>query len=129
MMQYDQCSEANTTLFCSLDIQGAFYSVIRELLMPVGTSMEALEELIDNIGVPIQFQSALETLLQQPAMLHNVLADKHLLSSVTEAFSSTWYSMHHTQSVVQARLGVAPGDQLADVVYNTIYQSSLRSKQ
>ena len=51
-------------------------------------------------------------------MLQVLLQDKHLLASVTEAFTETWYTVHHSGKAVQTRLGVAPGDQLADVIYN-----------
>jgi hypothetical protein len=84
----------------------------------VQTGQDDLDDLLDNIGVPLQFQSALEQLLAQPAMLDSLLTDKHLLANITESFTGTWYSMQHTAAAVQTKLGVAPGDQLADVIHN-----------
>jgi hypothetical protein len=118
MIQMNRCIKGASFLFCFLDIEGVFYTVLRELLMPMKSSGVELEELVDQLGVPLAFQGALEQLLAQPSLLQQLLLDKHLISSITEAFSGTWYTMKHSNSAVQTKLGVAPGDQLADVMYN-----------
>ena len=86
--------------------------------MPLPTKHEELQELLENMEIPLLFQSALESLFRQPALLDVKVDDKLLLSNVSEAFSATCYSMRNTHKFALAKLGVSPGDQLSDVVYN-----------
>ena len=68
--------------------------------------------------MPLLFQPTLESLLREPALLTRLVEDKHLLANLTEAFSATSYGMKNIKKIVCSQLGVAPGDQLADTMFN-----------
>ena len=46
-----------------------FYSMMRQLVVPMVTSNSDLDSLLDTIGVPLLFVEPLKLLLRQPSLL------------------------------------------------------------
>ncbi len=109
-----------------VDLCSALYSVLRELVLPIGTSSEDLEAMTDDLEVLLIFADALEALLRQPALLEQHITDKHLLQQVTEAHTHNWFVVAGSAKVTHSRRGVGPGDPLADLMFNLSFHPVLR---
>ena len=66
-----------------VDIRSAFYSMIRELVLPMGTQEEHIDSVIAKVGVPVMFLAPLKRLLQEPSILEKDVQDPHLLQVLT----------------------------------------------
>ena len=45
-----------TIMYAALDVKSAFHTVLRELLLPLPTSVDDLEQLLEDLEVPPLFQ-------------------------------------------------------------------------
>ena len=101
------------------DVEAAFYSTIRELLLPQAQSPDSIEDILDKTGVPLIFVEPLEKLLAEPPLLEQLLGDhKHLLHMLTSSQSLTWFQVPGHKAHAVSATGVGPGDPLADILYN-----------
>ena len=48
-------------MYAALDIKSAFYIVLRELLLPLPTSSDDLQQLLEDLEVPLLFQQPFQT--------------------------------------------------------------------
>ena len=65
--------------------------MVREIVLPMQTSTEDLDTLIDRIGVPEIFVAPLKQLIAEPATLDTLVPDKHLLEMLTSAQRFTFF--------------------------------------
>ena len=101
------------------DIRAAFYSVIRELILPQAQSPYSLDDIIDELGIPLLFVVPLEKLLADPSLLPRLLGDdQHLLQMLTSSQSMTRSQVPGHDAIALAATGCGPGDPLADILYN-----------
>ena len=105
----------HAVMCAALDVRSAFYVVLRELLLPMDMSLQLL---LEDLDVPLLFQQPLLTLMQQPAIIPDLTDNDHLVSNLAEAYTKAWFMVKGTDEVAYSRLGVPPGDQLADHMYN-----------
>ena len=70
--------------FASLDVKAAFYIVLRELLLPLDTTYEQLQILLEDLEIPSLFQQPLSAMLQQPGIIPSIVDDKHLIANLSE---------------------------------------------
>ena len=64
-------------------------------------------------------------MMQQPGHIPELVQDELLVANLTEAYATSWFVVKGTNEVAQSRLGVSPGDQLADLMYNINVRSIL----
>ena len=92
--------------------------MLRELLFPLDTTYEQLQILLEDLDIPVLFQQPLSALLQQSGIIPSIVDDKHLIANLSETYAKPWFTVNGCQQVALSRLGVSPGDQLADLMYN-----------
>ena len=81
----------STLIFAWLDVRAAFYTVLRELLLPLGTSQTELEALVEDLEVPLLFEQPLLNMLQQPAIIPELVQDHHLTADLSEVYQKQWF--------------------------------------
>ncbi len=101
-----------------VDIRSAYYTMIRELVIPVISSGEDLDHIVQSIGVPLQFVEPLKFLMQRPSVLEQHITDKHLLDIITSAHVGTWFEVPGADRIARTSTGCGPGRSLADLLHN-----------
>ena len=71
-----------------IDLASAFYRIVKELVLPMKTSQEDLDEMIDRLEIPLLLEGPLRELLSQPTITQKFISDQHLLSLVVEAHTN-----------------------------------------
>ena len=65
--------ESAVTFFC--DVTAAFYTMIRQLVVPVAYHCDDLNDIIDRIGIPDIFVQPLQQLLADTSTLERLVPD------------------------------------------------------
>ena len=101
-----------------IDIRTAFYRVIREKIVPLATSPQQLEDMVEDMEIPLLFVEPLLKMLAQPDILTDNDIDPHLLKILADANTGCWFCMEGSGKVASTKLGTKPGDPLADILFN-----------
>ena len=72
-----------TVMYASLDVKSAFYTVSRERLLPLPTSSEDLQHLLEDLEVPLVFQQPLQRMMQQPGSIPELMSNKAAVANLT----------------------------------------------
>eukprot|EP00959_Pyramimonas_sp_CCMP1952_P036453 763103-Pyramimonas_sp.AAC.1 len=110
-------SRKKTLLLLFTDLRAAFYSVINGILSRFAQTSESIEDMFEELGVPLAFVPLCDKIVQQPGLLDQ-LPDRHLLTSVVDTMKSTWFQVKGADQVVQPGGGTRPGMPLADYLFN-----------
>ena len=107
---------SSVTFFC--DVTAAFYTMIRQLVVPVSYQVDDLNDIIDKIGVPDCFIEPLQQLISDTSTLERLVQDKHLLAMLSESQRIPWFQVQGNASIACTKTGSGPGGPLADLMYN-----------
>ncbi|CAE7285274.1 unnamed protein product, partial [Symbiodinium sp. CCMP2456] len=109
------------------DVQAAFYSVVRQLVVPGDTSDRKLLLLLHELGLPSAAIDELRNKLEGLAMLPAMQASPHLTALVQDLYRGTWFKLTHSAITTITRRGTRPGDPAADAVFGLVMSALLRS--
>ena len=116
-MFHQRCTNSSTvTCFC--DVTAAFYSMIRQLVLPVSYHCSDIDDIIDQIGVPDLFIEPLKLLMTDSSTLERLIPDKHLLAMLSESQRLPWFQIQGYPNIACTKTGSGPGGPLADLMYN-----------
>ena len=104
------------TCFC--DVTAAFYSMIRQLVLPVSYHCTDIDDIIDQIGLPDLFIEPLKLLMTDSSTLERLIPDKHLLAMLSESQRLPWFQVQGYPNIACTKTGSGPGGPLADLMYN-----------
>ena len=76
-----------------VDIKSAFYSMIRQLVMPMLNIEGDIADIVDRIGVPDAFVEPLKLLIAQPSLIEQFISDKHLAGLITSSQCANWFAL------------------------------------
>ena len=115
-----------------VDGQQAFYSTLREYLwgrlQQEGGLEQAVQRLLDGIHVDSQICDRAKQLLSQPGRLVELGVSSSLNYIFQAQLTGAWYCMNpQAQQVVQSFTGTGPGSPLADILFQVVFDISLRS--
>lgn len=103
-----------------VDMASAFYTVIRQLAMPLDSSDEHMAWLFAQLKLPADALQELERQLAEKSVIEKAEVGEHLAEMVTEAHSGTYFCMDGFEEVVQTSTGTRPGDPYGDIVFNFV---------
>ena len=114
---HQKCAKKSAiTFFC--DVTAAFYSMIRQLVLPVSYHSDDLEDIINQIGIPEPFIEPLKLLMMDASTLERLIPDKHLLAMLSESQGLPWFQVQGFPHIACTKTGSGPGGPLADPLYN-----------
>eukprot|EP00973_Karenia_brevis_P078546 10904568-Karenia_brevis.AAC.1 len=93
------------------DLRQAFYSVVRQFVVPVADT-GVVDDMLAK--VPQVLAPAIERILAQGTQLEQVCHDEHLVQQVAASQTCTWFVTPNSSQVAKSRCGTQPGRQLAD---------------
>ena len=86
------------------DLKNAYYEVVREMVLPLGTEYNEIKDKMETYGLPAQLKGAVELLLQYPVLTEET-CPPHLLSMLVQAHMSTWFTVKEVPCVARAGSG------------------------
>ena len=92
--------------------------MIRQLVVPVSYQSTDINDIIDQIGIPLPFVEPLRLLLARPSTLEELIPDKHLLAMLAESQRMPWFQLQGHVDIACTKTGSGPGGPLADLMYN-----------
>ncbi|CAK0855883.1 unnamed protein product [Prorocentrum cordatum] len=124
----DDCrAQARTGSILFLDLREAFHSVIREFIFQLPTQEDELEDVIDNIEIPICLLPSLRQRLRCPAHLNAHVDDSHLCALVADHHTANWMTAKGTDAYVIPRTSTRPGVPYSDAAFNMHFSLVLQA--
>ena len=118
-----------TAAVAYVDLWSGFYTVVRQLVMPIATTADDMAEVVDSLQVPRCCEDALRAMIAEPAVVEKHGLDPHLAAMLTEAHCGTWFCVEGREEVARSRKGTRPGCSLADLVFNLAFAPALTDIQ
>ena len=113
-----------------LDIQTAYYKVIRELVAAAPTPTDTLRELISTFRLPQEALQELENMLRHsPSISTRCGMAPHMEALLSELHQDTWFTTPGLETLTHTRVGTRPGSCFADVFFNFLFAHVLREVQ
>ena len=109
-----------------VDITAAFYSVLREFLLPNHADISSLVALCNKLGFSAD---ATGDVLQALASQSDPCISEVWQARVFDVLSHTWFQVLGSSSCVATRRGSRPGDPLADLLYGIVMAQALTEIQ
>ena len=110
-----------------VDLQAAYYQVIREALVPGCEDDSALLRLFHKLSLPPRAIDELKAHLQNLAILPSLQADGHLIAAVNDLFRGSWFRISGSALVTVTKRGTRPGDPAADVLFSLTLAAMMKS--
>ena len=104
-----------------LDIQHAYYSVVRELASGFTGTDEQLCQLFKFFDLPTEVVADLWSLLREGSALEIAGCSRYQQSLLHELGRGTWFKVRNSDKLTQTRGGSRPGDGLADLIFGYIF--------
>ena len=109
-----------------LDLQEAFYRIVRPLITGGSLTHEALARACQAVNLPPGVYHDLQKHLQQPALAHAAGASDWATLALEESLHDTWFRFPREPEVVATCIGSRPGDSLSDLVFSFLFARVLR---
>eukprot|EP00438_Fugacium_kawagutii_P012983 Skav230934 [mRNA] locus=scaffold2774:74414:79357:- [translate_table: standard] len=109
-----------------VDLQEAFYRVLRPLVLEGGYSDRTLVGIVRRFGLgPSAFQDLQRHLREPPAVQRAGLQD-HYRRALTALHENTWFQMRGQEDFTRTEVGTRPGDSFADVIFGYVFSVVLK---
>ena len=122
-----QLRQPSALLF--IDLQEAFYRVVRPLVVTGTLEDEHIASLASRLGLDEGFLQDLHVHLRDPCSLHRAGLPDHLVRAISALHTDTFFKLPHQEDQVATHLGSRPGDSFADVIFGYLMASVLHSFQ
>ena len=109
------------------DVRSAFYRVIRQLLLPVGDSDQALLHLFHRLHLPPASVTELRDHLARLATVTQSGCSDHLRRVATDVLQGTWFRLDQDTVLTLTHCGTRPGDGLADMFFGFAFGAYLKA--
>ena len=117
--------EARTSITIFIDIVAAFYTLVRETVMPLPETQAGWRDYWAATGRDPNELGDLMRLLQQPCAFKTQGVPDHLSRIIAAAHSGTWLTTDNDDLVTFFRLGVLPRDPYGDIVFTFLATTCL----
>ena len=111
-------SRGRTSVYLYLDVKSAYYTLVRELVLPTGACSDRIDGLLARLADHPSTQAGFRALLLGPPLLDPQVYNAHLIDIITDTFRGAWFAMEGSGDIAVARKGTRPGMVLADLLYS-----------
>ena len=114
-----------------VDLQSAYYAVIRETVLGGGLSDRPIGVIADALGLDADDLQILKYYVEEEPILHQQHASPLLLSMARELHRQTWFVLSEDSraAIVETQRGTRPGGTLADVLFNVLFAKVLARRR
>ena len=110
-----------------IDCVSAFYALIRQLVVPVDVSDEAIAFIMKQLKFFTETMHELYDVMKQASALQQAGAHPLLQRHVAEALSGTWLRVEGSTLLAETHRGSRPGDVFGDVLFHFLVAKIDRS--
>ena len=100
-----------------VDVQAAFYRVIRETLYRTGDDDAGLLSILQAMKLPPHAVQELHRTLSNLAVLSDLGASEQVQAQIQDAMQGTWFRIDAHELLTWTRCGTRPGDPAADILF------------
>ena len=104
-----------------LDLQEAFYRIVRPLITGGPLTQEAIAAACRAVNLPSGVYHEIQAHLQQPALLQGAGASEWATRALAETLQDTWFKFPGEPELVVTTIGSRPGDSLSDLVFSLLF--------
>ena len=112
-----------------IDLQEAFYRVIRPLVVDGPIDDEMIASMAARIDLDDGFLHDLQDALRQPCALEEAGVPLHLRRAIRALHTDTFFKLPTQQDQVLTHIGTRPGDSFADVIFGYMMAKVLHKFQ
>ena len=114
-----------------VDLQSAYYAVIRETVLGGGLSDRPLAAVADALGLDAEDLQILKYYVEEEPILHQQNASPLLVTMARELHQQTWFVLSEDPRavLVETQRGTRPGGTLADVLFNVLFAKVLARRR
>ena len=112
-----------------IDLQEAFYRVLRPLVVDGPTDATSLAAMAARIDLDEGFLQDLHAALQQPCALEEAGVPSHLRRAIRALHTDTFFKLPMQTDQVVTQIGTRPGDSFADVIFGFLMAKVLHKFQ
>ena len=110
-----------------VDLQAAFYSVVRQSLVPNADSDEGFLRLLHSLQLPPSATAELRDHLRSITEIPACGAGPHLVRIIQDLFTGTWFRLQGEAALTMTAKGTRPGDPAADILFAFTLSAFVRS--
>lgn len=103
-----------------VDCISAFYALIRQLVVPVESSDEAIVFLLQSLNFGSDTMQEPREAFVQPRALSEAGASPHLQKQMADSFIGTWLRVDGSCKLAQTHRVSRPGDVFGDIIFNLL---------
>lgn len=118
--------EGASCAFLFIDIQSAFYRLLRQHLIGCSQDGRGIEQLFQSLGLNEQAFEEFQALCREQPALEESDASPFLTNLFKEFYQSTWYSVTGSAVLTLTRRGSRPGDSFADICFGFVLSRIMR---
>ena len=126
MMVQQGMAMKQATAILFVDLKSAFYTVVRELVLPLDREGRGLEVVLGSFDSKPAIKEALMKVLLQPAMLSEQACPAHLAAMAAEAHCNTWFVTEGCKDIAVSNTSSMPGRPMADLIFNFLLAPALK---
>ena len=108
-----------------LDLQEAFYRIVRPLITGGPLTQEAVAAACRAVNLPSGVYHEVQAHLQQPALPQGGGASEWATRALEETLQDTWFKFPCEPELVVTKIGSRPGDSLSDLVFSLLFAKVL----
>ena len=120
-----QMAHGRSSYALFLDIQAAYYRLLRQHSIHSDFSDESLIGFLRRMGVDDITVPDLAVILQEPNALEELQCPPHLQRVIRELHRATWWRLDSDDRVIRTERGTRPGDGFADIVWQLCFSRYL----
>ena len=109
-----------------VDVQAAFYRVIRQLITPHQDDDRSLLQLFHRLGLPAKAIEALYEQLHKLSILTTIGVPAQLMAQIQDIMTATWFRIDMHAVLTLTACGTRPGDPAADLLFALAFGEFLR---
>ena len=121
-----QRAQGHSTAILFVDLQEAFYRVLRQLAMPGDFTDLELAQLASRLGLDSDVLHDLWGFLHEPQALERACLPASAQRAIQALHSNTHFQLPNQKDFVATSMGTRPGDAYADVVFGFLLARVLR---
>ena len=122
-----QAQRGRSSAIIFLDLQEAFYRVLRPLALGDVMHDDAIAAMMQRLALPVSAMEELARHLEEPGATEQAALPEHLKRAVNAIHTDTHFHMEGQRDHVRTQAGSRPGDPFADVVFGFLFSRLLHT--
>eukprot|EP00438_Fugacium_kawagutii_P008771 Skav211395 [mRNA] locus=scaffold1467:73053:76628:- [translate_table: standard] len=121
-----KASQGDSFAIIFIDLQEAFYRLLRPLVLQGGYSDATLAALIERFKLPASSVQDLRRHLCEAPVVHRAGLAPHYCRALAALHQNTWFQMQGQEDYTRTEVRSRPGDSFADIIFGYLFAHVLK---